>query len=163
MRDDVVVLDSDVLSLVVLTPRDREPRVPGWRRLLLGRRVAMSAQTESEIRYGALRRGWSTERLSALEGALVRVPTLPVTDDVIRACAGVRAQCAGTGHPLAAKQHMGDAWVAATAMAFELPLLSGDDIFVGVPGLRRLDDLRGPDDAGPDDPPAAGGPPSSDG
>lgn len=139
MRDDVVVLDSDVLSLVVLTPRDREPRVPGWRRLLLGRRLVISAQSQSEIRYGALRRAWSAERMAGLESVLDRVPTLPVSDEVIRACARVRALCSGTGHPLAAKHHMGDAWVAATAMAFELPLLSGDDIFVGVPGLRRLD------------------------
>lgn len=147
MRDDVVVLDSDVLSLVVLTPRDRDPRVAGWRRLLLGRRVTISAQTESEIRYGALRRGWSTERLSALDAALAGVPTLPVTADVIRACAALRARCSSSGHALAAKQHMGDAWVAATAVAFDLPLLSGDEIFAGVPDLRRLDDGR-QDDGG---------------
>jgi len=34
---------------------------------------------------------------------------------------------------------MGDAWVAATAIAYDLPLLAGDGIFRGAPGLRLLD------------------------
>lgn len=42
------------------------------------------------------------------------------------------------GHPLQAKPNMGDAWIAATARAFRLPLLSADQVFRGVPNLELL-------------------------
>lgn len=35
---------------------------------------------------------------------------------------------------------MGDAWVAATAIAHDLPLLAGDRIYRDVPGLSLLED-----------------------
>lgn len=109
-----------------------------WRRLLLGRDVVVAAQTEAELRFGALKAGWQAERVAALEARLAKTPTLPVTADVIRSFAVVRAACVLIGHSLAAKEHTGDAWIAATSIAYELPLLSGDAVFKSVPGLRLL-------------------------
>jgi predicted nucleic acid-binding protein len=54
--------------------------------------------------------------------------------------ASARAECRRAGHALANKQHMGDAWIAATALAYGLPLLSGDRIYAGVEGLHLLRD-----------------------
>lgn len=139
MVDDVAVIDTDVYSKVVLTTRDREPRVAQWRRLLLGRHILVAAQTEGELRFGALARGWGAERVDALEAHLRRTPTLPVTRDVVLAFALVRAGCKRAGQPLADKHHMGDAWVASTALAYGLPLLSGDRIFAEVDGLELLE------------------------
>ncbi len=69
---------------------------------------------------------------------LSEYPILPVSDAVVEAHARLRADCQGAGHALAAHMHMGDAWVAATAIGFGLPLLSGDSVFMGAPGLALV-------------------------
>lgn len=115
MVDDLAVIDTDVYSKVLLATRDSDPRVAQWRRLLLGRQILIAAQTEGELRFGALARGWGPD--------------------------SVRAGCKTSGNPLADKHHMGDAWIAATAVAYRLPLLSGDRVYVGVDGLELLGDL----------------------
>lgn len=135
---DVVLLDTDVWSCVILAARDRDPRVAQWRLLLLGKDIAIAAQTEGEVRFGALVRKWGDTRISALEATLRATATLPVTSPVVRSFAAVRAACKLSGHPLAEKIHMGDAWIAATALAYDLPLLSGDEMFDGVPDLQFL-------------------------
>lgn len=140
MPEHLVLVDTDVWSETILTVRDRDPRVTGWRRLLLGAGVLVSAQTEGEIRFGALVDGWGAERLARLDAHLARTPTAPITADVVRAFATLRASCRAQGHPIANKQHMGDAWIAATAIGHDIPLLSGDRIFPGVPGLTLLSD-----------------------
>lgn len=135
---DVVLVDTDVWSCVVLAPRDRDPRVAQWRLMLLGKDIAIAAQTEGEVRYWALVKNWGTSRMSTLDGTLRATPTLLVTSPVIQSFAAVRATSKRSGHPLADKFHMGDAWIAATALAYDLPLLSGDKIYRGVPGLQLL-------------------------
>lgn len=142
MPDSIVLVDTDVWSCTILTQRDKDPRVASWRTLLLGMDVVVAAQTEAELRYGAILSSWGERRLRALEEALARTPTLPVAGAVIAAYARLRAECHATGHPLHAKEHMGDAWVAATAIAHDLPLLAGDQIYLAAPGLRRVE---GPD------------------
>jgi predicted nucleic acid-binding protein len=58
---------------------------------------------------------------------------------VIDAFATLTAGCRGNGHALAQKVHTGDRWVAASATAHGLPLLSGDRIYRGVPGLALVE------------------------
>lgn len=139
MPEDLVLIDTDVWSRVVFTSRDRDPRVATWRRLLLGKQPLIAAQTEGELRFGALAKHWGTAKLAALDAQLAKTPTVPVTDEVIQSFASVRAACRQSGHALADKIHMGDAWIAATAHAHRLQLLSGDDIYRGVDGPRFLE------------------------
>ncbi len=136
--NSVVLLDTDAWSHTFFMRRTVSAQGERWRRLLLGRDVVVAAQTEAELRFGALKAGWQAERVAALEARLAKTPTLPVTADVIRSFAVVRAACVLIGHSLAAKEHTGDAWIAATSIAYELPLLSGDGVFKSVPGLRLL-------------------------
>lgn len=100
VADNVVLVDTDVWSLLFSQRTDRTPAVAAWRRLIM--------------------------------------TVLPTTSAIVRAYADVRAECRAVGHPLHAKAHMGDAWIAATAVAYGLPLLSGDLLFEGVPRLRLL-------------------------
>ncbi len=73
---------------------------------------------------------------------LASISTVPVTEDVIVAYANLTAACKRAGHGLHAKEHTGDRWIAATAIAVDVPLLSGDAIFRNAPGLSVMD---GPD------------------
>ncbi len=52
-------------------------------------------------------------------------------------CAALRAECSRTGHALAQPEHSADLWIAATAVYLDLPLVTDDGIFAGVPGLRQ--------------------------
>ncbi|MFC6715104.1 PIN domain-containing protein [Branchiibius cervicis] len=140
MVDRLVLVDTDAFSKVVLRRRDSDPRSDGWRKLLTGWKLTIAAQSEAEMRYGALLAQWGEPRMAALAQTFRRVPTLPVTEDVITSFATIRVACHRAGHPLAAKAHMGDAWVAATAHAYDLPLLAGDQIYREVPGLLLLED-----------------------
>lgn len=140
MADRLTLVDTDVFSKVVIARRDSDPHAASWRKLLTGRKLAIATQTEAEIRYGSLLAQWGEQRLDALEQSLRTIPTLPVTPSVIRSFATLRVACHRAGHPLAAKDHMGDAWIAATAIAYSLPLLSGDQIYQGVDGLRLLEE-----------------------
>ena len=48
------------------------------------------------------------------------------------------ATCRVAGHPLHDKAHAGDLWIAASAVAYGLPLVTDDGIFAGVPGLQVI-------------------------
>jgi len=135
-----VIVDTDVWSRAVLAMHQGDPRVASWRRLLLGRSVFIAAQTEAELRFWPLWRGWSAARSQLLFDALGKTPTLPVTPSVIQRYAELRASCRLLGHPMHEKIHAGDAWVAATALAYGVPLIAGDRIYRDIPGLTVLGD-----------------------
>ncbi|MDO5504327.1 MAG: PIN domain-containing protein [Actinomycetia bacterium] len=139
--DDIVLVDTDVWSELFVRKRQPTPRAAEWRRLVLGRDVLISAQTEAEIRFGALKANWGEQRLAALESRFQRTPTIAVSSEVVKAFAELKNECLRIGHPLQAKHHTGDAWIAATARAHGLPLLAGDRLFSGVPHIRLLNVL----------------------
>lgn len=61
---------------------------------------------------------------------------VPVTDALLHRVAEVRLACQRAGHPLAARIHANDLWIAACAIHTEVSLLTADGIFGGVPGLE---------------------------
>jgi len=50
----------------------------------------------------------------------------------------LRFECERLGHALGQKLHEADRWIAATAIAGGLDLVSDDKVFVGTPGLSLL-------------------------
>ncbi|MFC7619721.1 PIN domain-containing protein [Microlunatus sp. GCM10028923] len=138
MADEFVLLDTDVWSRVVLGRRDSDPEVVTWRRMLVGKQPVIAAQTEAELRFLPRANRWSDESTERFTAHLEATPTVPVTAEVIIAWADLRANCRARGHGLADKAHVDDAWVAATALAHDLPLLSGDQLYRGLPELRLL-------------------------
>lgn len=135
----VVVVDTNVWShLYTRTQRQMAPAAKEWREQLMGHTVVIAAQTRSEVLFGALVADWGECRTDEIDRRLAEFSVLPVTPEVVQAHAQVRAACRRVGHPLAQKGHVGDAWIAASAIAFNFPLLSRDAIFTGVPGLVIL-------------------------
>lgn len=62
---------------------------------------------------------------------------MPPFAEVTDAYVDLRSWAVRTGHGLAAKDHEADRWVAAVAIAAQLPLATEDSIFDGVAGLNR--------------------------
>jgi predicted nucleic acid-binding protein len=66
---------------------------------------------------------------------LNRTPTIHSDDEVADAYAALTAACRTIGHALHDKIHTGDRWIAACAIAKQLDLLAGDQIYRGAPNL----------------------------
>ena len=107
---------------------------------LVGAAPAIAAQTVAGLRYGALGAGWGQRRLLQLDSLVHRAVVIPVDDILIWTHARPRVACRVAGHPLHDKAHAGDLWIAASAVAYGLPLVTDDGIFAGVPGLQVINE-----------------------
>ena len=76
----------------------------------------------------------SADAFRDLSGFIVVQPD----DALMQQCARLRFACEQLGHPLAQKLHQADRWIAATAVAGELDLVSNDRVFANTPGLSVL-------------------------
>lgn len=98
------------------------------------RRVAVSAITVGELRLGVLVAADGPTRARRLE-TLSRVEALdplPMDEHVAHAWATLRLALRDAGKRLS----VNDSWIAATALANDLPVASQDADYDDVPGLR---------------------------
>ncbi|WP_454859981.1 PIN domain-containing protein [Promicromonospora soli] len=131
-----VLLDTDVWSMVyVRAARKRDDRAVSWTTQLQGMTVVISTQSRAEVLSGLATSDFGERRREAIVAQLNATPTVPVTEDVVVAYADLTGDCRRAGHALQQKQHTGDRWVAATAIATGIPLLAGDAIYEGAPGV----------------------------
>lgn len=98
--------------------------------------LTTSAITLGELRAGVLVAPDSPTRIARLR-TLRRAETLspiPVDDEVADSWAALRVMLLDSGRRLP----INDSWIAATAIAHQLPVVTRDTDFDGVPGLRVL-------------------------
>ncbi len=131
---DRVVLDTMVVSALMSESRRPEPAARYWE-LIGGRRLIVSFSTVTEMRYGVLKAGWGELRRRSLERDLSRFVVVQPDDRLMNVCAQLRASCERVGHGLSDKIHEADRWIAATAIRFDIELVSDDAVFRDVPGL----------------------------
>jgi len=141
MAVGTVLLDTNVFTAWL---KPRSSLVPLYGKHVFGRRVAIASQTVAEARYGSLIAGWGDKRLESLERLIRRSRPLPPDDATAWAYAGLRSECRAIGHPLHQKQHVGDLWIAATAIRWQLPVVTHDAVFIGCPGLDLRTELEPP-------------------
>ena len=126
----------DTMAVSALINPDRWSAEAGEFRDLIGGRVTLvSFVTVTELRYGASKGGWGELRRRALERGLDRFTIVQPDDEMMLVCAALRVRCERDGHGLGQKIHEADRWIAATALRLRIPLVSDDNIFVGVDGL----------------------------
>ncbi|MGH3586607.1 MAG: type II toxin-antitoxin system VapC family toxin [Pseudonocardia sp.] len=97
------------------------------------RSLGLSMVTVGELRLGVLAAAGVDERatrLRTLQSAMALDP-FPIDDQVADAWAELRVAMRGTGRKLATN----DSWIAATAIAHDLPLVTQDRDYDAVPGL----------------------------
>lgn len=96
-------------------------------------RLAVSAVTIGELRAGVLAAADLTtrdRRLATLTAALVLEP-VPIDEDVANAWARLRVSLRDLG----LRMGVNESWIAATALALGVPIVTQDDDYVEVPGL----------------------------
>lgn len=134
-----VVLDTMIFSALAIRGRGNLREL--YRPHVEGRRIVLSFQTMGELRFGALNAGWGERRRDELEQRLARITVARATDRVVTAYASLKHELKQQGHGLWAKAHDGDRWIAATAVAYGLPLVTHDAIFDGIRELDLLTEL----------------------
>ena len=136
-HSEVVVIDTMVASALVNARFDRG-RAAAFRKLIAGRPIIVSFATVTELLFGAVKADWGDLRLRALERDLRGFIVVQPDDALMEQCARLRLACERQGHPLAQKIHEADRWIAATAVAGQLDLVSNDTVFTDTPGLTVL-------------------------
>lgn len=97
---------------------------------------AVSAVTKAELRAGIFAADGieaRDKRIKTLE-LVTRIPLLPVDDEVANAWAQMRAYLAASGRRVNAN----DMWIAATAAAHEIPVVTQDADFDALNGVAGL-------------------------
>lgn len=133
-RSETVVVDTMVVSSLVNAVRQPAP-ADEYRSMIANRRIVISFATVTELRYGALKAGWSELRRRGLERDLTRFVVVQPDDRLMLVCAELRHRCERLGHALGQKVHEADRWIAATAIALGVELVSDDAVFRDVVDL----------------------------
>ena len=118
---NVCVIDTTVASLML----QNRPELSLYASHLAGMSITISFQTVAEMRYGALRNDWGERRIGEL-AAFFRSLTIVESSSGLTDCwATIMHEARQAGRRLEA----GDAWIAATALLLNVPLLTHDKDF----------------------------------
>jgi tRNA(fMet)-specific endonuclease VapC len=124
-----VVIDTDIISYRF----KGDSRARLYDKHLAGKRWVISFMTLAELRWWTLRRRWGRRRRDALADHLRHCQVYFADDDLCLWWAEVMLRAARSGRPI----EPSDAWVAATALVLDLPLVTHNaDDYAGVTGLR---------------------------
>jgi len=90
--------------------------------------LALSFQSVAELWSWAEENNWGTSRREGLERFIRRFLIIPYDLELAKSWARLSAHCQRIGRRLEA----GDAWIAATAVRFRIPLVTHDRDHVGL-------------------------------
>jgi predicted nucleic acid-binding protein len=113
---NVVLLDTNIVSFLLKA----DSRVQSYEPYLRNQRLAISFMTVAELFQWAAMRNWGARRKGQLEASLQNYAILPFDIALCRLWGETRARCRSAGRPISPQ----DAWVAATALRYHLPLVT---------------------------------------
>lgn len=126
---ETCVVDTDVVSFLY----KRDSRAEHFRPYLDEGTPLVSFMTVAELEQWALHRGWGAGRRRDLVAFLGRFSVAMVDRQLCRRWAEVTDSARRTGRPIL----VADAWIAATALALDLPLVTNNRT-----DYARVDRLR---------------------
>ncbi len=127
----LLLIDTDIASFIFKGSDYADSYLP----LLSDQELALSFMTVAELFQWAIRRQWGDRRLSRLEQYLSNYLVIPVDQPLCREWAQVRSDRQSAGRPISSQ----DAWIAATALRYDLPLVTHNvKDFLGISNLRLI-------------------------
>ena len=124
-----IVLDTDVVSFLFKADTRAQMYLPQ----LQDRQWFISFMTEAELEQWALLANWSEKRVVWLRLFLSRFVVVPSSHDLVLKWAEAMVAARKNGRRI----ETADAWIAATALLYDAPLLTHNKAdYLGVPGLR---------------------------
>lgn len=132
---DRLVIDTDVVSF--LLKGDTRARL--YQPHLTGRQLVVSFMTVAELYRWSQERNWGANKVSALEEHLHKFIVCPVDPNLCKTWGRIMAQGKKSGKVIATA----DAWIAATALAYEIPLVSHNGKHYS--GVEKLTEICEPE------------------
>jgi predicted nucleic acid-binding protein len=129
-----VLLDTNVASYLMKGTAEAER----YRRHVERQRIALTLISVAEMRYGGLKADWGEERRLQLERFIAGCTLIPGNAEIALTAAAIMNHRKRIGR----RMEWPDAWVAATAIAHGLPLITHDADFYGIDGLEVVTELR---------------------
>ncbi|HBQ98302.1 MAG: type II toxin-antitoxin system VapC family toxin [Roseofilum sp. Belize BBD 4] len=127
----VILIDIDISSFIFKGSDYAQPYMP----LLMGHQLALSFMTVAELFQWAILRQWGDRRQLQLESYLSNYLVIPSDQLLCLQWAKIRGNRQRIGKPISPQ----DAWVAATALRHDLPLVTHNvKDFLDIPNLRLL-------------------------
>ncbi len=105
-----------------------------YKRHLVGKVVGIVFVTVAEMHYGAEKNNWGELRRQTLEEHLKNFVVLPYNNDIARVYARIVVERERAGRPIT----WPDAWIAASAVWHQIPLVTHDADFHGIAGLQVI-------------------------
>jgi tRNA(fMet)-specific endonuclease VapC len=131
---EVLVLDTNIISYLMKGHLVAEH----YRRHLEGKTLAISFMTVGELFEGAFRSRWGAGRMNELRAQIRNYLVIPYSPRVCEIWGRIRAE--RRSQPIA----VGDAWIAATALAHDCPLVTHNPVdFLGIPDLQIVTEHSG--------------------
>jgi tRNA(fMet)-specific endonuclease VapC len=125
------LLDTQIVSY----SGNNHPFVELYRDILDSDAILFVAlQSVAEIYFGARKANWGTIKMELLGKTLETYRVLNPQIDTAKIWAELMVASRKQGRPMSLQ----DSWVAATAVSFELPLVSHDNDFIEFPGLNLI-------------------------
>jgi predicted nucleic acid-binding protein len=126
--DADVLIDTNVLSYLLLDTEE----APGYRALIKDSEPAIALISVAEINVFASASGWGTRKTRDMDRFLDEFVQVCGTAEIALLAATLKARASKVGRQLT----WPDVWIAATALWHELPLVTHDRDFFGIPGLE---------------------------
>ena len=124
-----VVLDTDIVSFLFKSDTRAQIYLPE----LQDRQWFISFMTEAELEQWALLANWSEKRVDWLRLFLSHFVVVPSSHDLVLKWAEAMVGARRNGRRI----ETADAWIAATALLYDVPLLTHNKAdYLGVPGLQ---------------------------
>ena len=135
---DDVLLDTSVVSFFL--PFKNRPERKLYAPHLAGRRLILSFQSVAELWLLARKNAWGNQREEKLRVFLRKFVVVPADAELAEAWADATAASARLGKRLEAA----DAWIVATAVCYDLPLVThdNDQLVLEALGGRVITELR---------------------
>ncbi len=112
--NELVLIDTNILSYIF----NRHSILEDYVRYLYGKRLAISFMSLEESLYGARLKNWGERRISQLRFYIDTFEIFHSTRTIVEYSATIRAQ--RRNQPIS----VCDAWIAATALALDCPLVT---------------------------------------
>jgi len=135
-----VIVDTNVWSILYGPRRVADEERNPLRAALQGRAIVIAVQVRAEVLAGLEHVNYSPQKRQRTIDRLQQTPVIPVDESVVWAFARLYAAARRIGHAIAQRPHVGDRWIAASAIAIGAPLLSLDRIFRNAPALTLLEE-----------------------